>query len=286
MAKLEPQKVNAKRINQLLGMKEENDASIKRSLLAKQFFVDGIETTQQSKQFNKRIVAIIHKMRAFKFDRLLKRIEKQKKINEELITLAPHLYSKTDPDFKEVKVIKDVLKILVSINATSNSQKKTGKQLAARAIKLSKIIRSQINELPDYLDTTSLEQQYQTYLNEAKRFNKEPERVFRLKGHPKKDIVLFYFRTGDTKLQKLHVSAGGVLVIRHELSDEKNFKIQDKFNTGRASIFDTASPIPNELDLNGVLYDEEEIERIREHTKKEKSQADHKIRPENDEYVN
>lgn len=283
-AKQENTAIDPDLVNNLLGRKERVDAFLKRSLLKMAVFVNDVETSAEAGLFNQRIVAVSNKTKTRYLNLIIK---EQQRVNAALVAAAPAYFKESASTFKEVRVIEDAARLTITVNYAVNSQLRTGAQLATRAHRLAAGIRDQIYSTPEHEDKTELLNRMKIYEDEKARFSSEPDRRYRLRTDRHKDIVAMYLPAGGERVERVRVGAGGLLVLRSARAPkgEAFVKILDRCNN-RPSLYDRLTPVENNLDFKGLLYDEEEAELEREHAKRDKDLTEYKIRSKNEQLVN
>lgn len=276
-------KVNAEQINELLGDKNRVDLQVRRNLIKYALFKDEVEAGEDSEIFGTRVVAAMTRTNA---NYLLQLSEEQRRVNEELVELAPMYFKSSSVAFKEMEVLRNVTYLHITVNSAVNSQKRTGKQLAGRAKRLAISTQKEIDSRPTHINASALKEKKALYMADFEMFNSQPDRVFRIRTDKHKDVIAMYMCAGMTKFDKVRVTGGGLLVIKHHMASDENFKVINKYYSDRKSIYDDANPIPNNLDFKGNIYDESELELLRKNSVQHRDDNEQKIRPKGQDLIN
>ncbi|EOX4805109.1 hypothetical protein ACFKIT_003731 [Vibrio alginolyticus] len=281
--------IDIETLNQLLANKQTADARLKRALKHRATFSEQIDGKEDSGLFNDRIVAVVK--RGNPTTRLLEYIEAAKSANKELLERAPQYFNRTSNSFKETTVIENVRRVNITINKAASSQKVTGARLAKRLeAYLRDLDRKLSYDLPED-EKEQLTNNKNTALNELKYFKDNADVEFRKRGQEHNDIVaIIHTYDGNNGgisrvAKKVHVNAGGLVLIRHRSCKDHDVLITNNTTEGR-SIFDEANAFKSVLYPNANMYIESEVDAIREARKELRSKNESKARSQFDGLVN
>nr|WP_182028069.1 hypothetical protein [Vibrio parahaemolyticus] len=281
--------IDIETLNQLLANKQTADARLKRALKHRATFSEQIDGKEDSGLFNDRIVAVVK--RGNPTTRLLVYIDAAKAANKELLERAPQYFNSSSNSFKETTVIDNVRRVNITINKAASSQKMTGSHLIKRLEAYLRDIDRQLSyELPED-ELEQLNKNKADALRELYYFRKHAEIEFRKRGQEHHDIVaiIHTFDGNDSTVsrvaKKVHVNAGGLVVIRHRSCKDHNVLITNNTTEGR-SIFDEANSFKSVLYPTATMYIESELNAIRESRKELRSINENKARSQFDGYVN
>ncbi|HHC6465501.1 TPA: hypothetical protein ACQYC6_004096 [Vibrio parahaemolyticus] len=281
--------IDIETLNQLLANKQTADARLKRALKHRATFSEQIDGKEDSGLFNDRIVAVVK--RGNPTTRLLVYIDAAKAANKELLERAPQYFNSSSNSFKETTVIDNVRRVNITINKAASSQKMTGSHLIKRLEAYLRDIDRQLSyELPED-ELEQLNKNKADALRELYYFRKHAEIEFRKRGQEHHDIVaiIHTFDGNDSTVsrvaKKVHVNAGGLVVIRHRSCKDHNVLITNNTTEGR-SIFDEANSFKSVLYPTATMYIESELNAIRESRKELRSRNENKARSQFDGYVN
>ncbi|ELB2239492.1 hypothetical protein QNZ73_004015 [Vibrio parahaemolyticus] len=276
-------------LNQLLANKQTADARLKRALKHRATFSEQIDGKEDSGLFNDRIVAVVK--RGNPTTRLLEYIDAAKAANKELLERAPQYFNSSSNSFKETTVIDNVRRVNITINKAASSQKMTGARLVKRLEAYLRDVDRQLSyELPED-ELEQLNKNKADALREMDYFQKHADVEFRKRGQEHNDIVaIIHTYDGDNGgmsrvAKKVHVNAGGLVVIRHRSCKDHDVLITNNTTEGR-SIFDEANGFKSVLYPTSTMYIESELNAIRETRKELRSKNENKARSQFDGYVN
>ncbi|MGY5748030.1 hypothetical protein ACXHQO_16315 [Vibrio antiquarius] len=281
--------IDIETLNQLLANKQTADARLKRALKHRATFSEQIDGKEDSGLFNDRIVAVVK--RGNPTTRLLEYIEAAKTANKELLERAPQYFNSSSNSFKETTVIENVRRVNITINKAASSQKVTGARLAKR---LEAYLRDLDRKLSYDLPEDEKEQliaNKNTALNELKYFTDNADVEFRKRGQEHNDIVaIIHTYDGNNGgisrvAKKVHVNAGGLVLIRHRSCKDHDVLVTNNTTEGR-SIYDEANAFKSVLYPNANMYIESEVDAIREARKELRNKNENKARSQFDGYVN
>ncbi|MEN2271651.1 hypothetical protein AAGF18_18690 [Vibrio diabolicus] len=281
--------IDIETLNQLLANKQTADARLKRALKHRATFSEQIDGKEDSGLFNDRIVAVVK--RGNPTTRLLEYIEAAKTANKELLERAPQYFNSSSNSFKETTVIENVRRVNITINKAASSQKVTGARLAKRLeAYLRDLDRKLSYDLPED-EKEQLINNKNTALNELKYFTDNADVEFRKRGQEHNDIVaIIHTYDGNNGgisrvAKKVHVNAGGLVLIRHRSCKDHDVLVTNNTTEGR-SIFDEANAFKSVLYPNANMYIESEVDAIREARKELRNKNENKARSQFDGYVN
>ncbi|NAW53830.1 hypothetical protein CAG67_07810 [Vibrio sp. V41_P2S12T139] len=281
--------IDIETLNQLLANKQTADARLKRALKHRATFSEQIDGKEDSGLFNDRIVAVVK--RGNSTTRLLEYIEAAKTANKELLERAPQYFNSSSNSFKETTVIDNVRRVNITINKAASSQKVTGARLAKRLeAYLRDLDRKLSYDLPED-EKEQLINDKNTALNELKYFTDNADVEFRKRGQEHNDIVaIIHTYDGNNGgisrvAKKVHVNAGGLVLIRHRSCKDHDVLITNNTTEGR-SIYDEANAFKSVLYPNANMYIESEVDAIREARKELRNKNENKARSQFDGYVN
>ncbi|MCS0376535.1 hypothetical protein AB1J03_19720 [Vibrio diabolicus] len=281
--------IDIETLNQLLANKQTADARLKRALKHRATFSEQIDGKEDSGLFNDRIVAVVK--RGNSTTRLLEYIEAAKTANKELLERAPQYFNSSSNSFKETTVIDNVRRVNITINKAASSQKVTGARLAKRLeAYLRDLDRKLSYDLPED-EKEQLINDKNTALNELKYFTDNADVEFRKRGQEHNDIVaIIHTYDGNNGgisrvAKKVHVNAGGLVLIRHRSCKDHDVLVTNNTTEGR-SIFDEANAFKSVLYPNANMYIESEVDAIREARKELRNKNENKARSQFDGYVN
>ncbi|HHF0557880.1 hypothetical protein NB464_21545 [Vibrio diabolicus] len=281
--------IDIETLNQLLANKQTADARLKRALKHRATFSEQIDGKEDSGLFNDRIVAVVK--RGNPTTRLLEYIEAAKAANKELLERAPQYFNSSSNSFKETTVIENVRRVNITINKAASSQKVTGARLAKRLeAYLRDLDRKLSYDLPED-EKEQLIDNKNTALNELKYFTDNADVEFRKRGQEHNDIVaIIHTYDGNNGgisrvAKKVHVNAGGLVLIRHRSCKDHDVLVTNNTTEGR-SIYDEANAFKSVLYPNANMYIESEVDAIREARKELRNKNENKARSQFDGYVN
>ncbi|HHX8579805.1 TPA: hypothetical protein ACVO3K_002950 [Vibrio diabolicus] len=281
--------IDIETLNQLLANKQTADARLKRALKHRATFSEQIDGKEDSGLFNDRIVAVVK--RGNPTTRLLEYIEAAKTANKELLERAPQYFNSSSNSFKETTVIENVRRVNITINKAASSQKVTGARLAKRLeAYLRDLDRKLSYDLPED-EKEQLINSKNTALNELKYFTDNADVEFRKRGQEHNDIVaIIHTYDGNNGgmsrvAKKVHVNAGGLVLIRHRSCKDHDVLVTNNTTAGR-SIYDEANAFKSVLYPNANMYIESEVDAIREARKELRNKNENKARSQFDGYVN
>ncbi|MFH4735130.1 hypothetical protein ACEUKD_23585 (plasmid) [Vibrio diabolicus] len=281
--------IDIETLNQLLANKQTADARLKRALKHRATFSEQIDGKEDSGLFNDRIVAVVK--RGNPTTRLLEYIEAAKTANKELLERAPQYFNSSSNSFKETTVIENVRRVNITINKAASSQKVTGARLAKRLeAYLRDLDRKLSYDLPED-EKEQLIDNKNTALNELKYFTDNADVEFRKRGQEHNDIVaIIHTYDGNNGgisrvAKKVHVNAGGLVLIRHRSCKDHDVLVTNNTTEGR-SIYDEANAFKSVLYPNANMYIESEVDAIREARKELRNKNENKARSQFDGYVN
>ncbi|MCS0305753.1 hypothetical protein [Vibrio diabolicus] len=281
--------IDIETLNQLLANKQTADARLKRALKHRATFSEQIDGKEDSGLFNDRIVAVVK--RGNPTTRLLEYIEAAKTANKELLERAPQYFNSSSNSFKETTVIENVRRVNITINKAASSQKVTGARLAKRLeAHLRDLDRKLSYDLPED-EKEQLIDNKNTALNELKYFTDNADVEFRKRGQEHNDIVaIIHTYDGNNGgisrvAKKVHVNAGGLVLIRHRSCKDHDVLVTNNTTEGR-SIYDEANAFKSVLYPNANMYIESEVDAIREARKELRSKNESKARSQFDGLVN
>ncbi|HHX8330448.1 TPA: hypothetical protein ACVOYW_004226 [Vibrio alginolyticus] len=281
--------IDIETLNQLLANKQTADARLKRALKHRATFSEQIDGKEDSGLFNDRIVAVVK--RGNPTTRLLEYIEAAKTANKELLERAPQYFNSSSNSFKETTVIENVRRVNITINKAASSQKVTGARLAKRLeAYLRDLDRKLSYDLPED-EKEQLTNNKNTALNELKYFTDNADVEFRKRGQEHNDIVaIIHTYDGNNGgmsrvAKKVHVNAGGLVLIRHRSCKDHDVLVTNNTTEGR-SIYDEANAFKSVLYPNANMYIESEVDAIREARKELRNKNENKARSQFDGYVN
>lgn len=276
--------IDGVRINELLAKKEASDRDVREEMERCALFQSKINGVADSEFADTRIVAVVYEGDVA--ESLLGKIEKQKEVNESLVSEAPMYFKEVSQSFRTPLVIRNVTKLKVTVNTAVSSQKRTGEQIVARYDRMIKRVEKEIKSLRRPESRQKRSELVEVLKMERNQFAKFPEKVYRLRTRGHDDVIALYCVAGGSDvLEKIRVNAGGLVAIKDRNSSLQDFTVKHDKQT-KSSVYEDLVPIPNSLGLPGELYDESQAEKIREQRKRDRNDNEEKIRPKGDEFVN
>jgi hypothetical protein len=276
--------VDAERVSNLLANKEAADRDVYEEMKRYALFEGKVSGVMDSDYADSRIVSVVYE--GDTANKLLDKIDRQIKANEELVEAAPMYFTESSQSFRKPVVLRNVTKLKVTINTAVASQKKTGLDLVARYERAIRRNEREINKLRRKESREKRIELIKTLMQERDQFAKQPDKVYRIRTKGHDDVIaLFSVKGGPEAMEKMRVNVGGLIAIKDRDSSLQDFSVKT-VKKEKSSVYSDMVPIPNSLGLNGLLYDEAEAEKIREMRKQERSQNEEKIRPKGDDIIN
>ncbi|EGR1298328.1 hypothetical protein EAF56_20290 [Vibrio alginolyticus] len=276
--------IDAERINDLLADKERADRDVHAEMRQYALYEGKVSGVMDSEYADSRIVAVVYE--GDTTDKLLGKIEQQAKINEQLVEEAPMYFKDASQSFRTPTIIRNVTKLKVTVNSAVSSQKRTGEQLVARYARAIKRLERELKTLKRKEKIEKNQELIETLKAEMATFAKKPEKLYRLRTKAHDDVIALYsVAGGPVAMEKVRVNVGGLVAVKDKNASLQHFSVKP-VKRDNSSVYAELEPIPNSLGLKGLLFDEDEAEKLRELRQQEKSQNEEKIRPKGDDLVN
>ena len=282
--------LDAENINRLQAKKEKADERVRDLLKKAAFFREKVSTSGEGTLFDERIVSILDKGDDAR--KIEAAVNKLKQINDELVNAAPMFFSHDSQAFKTPTILKNVHRLHITRNEAVNSQQKTGLQLSK---KLERMQRDTLRDIKavekgdsdnKQAELDELNQVLTCIQAELAMFLEQKDKIFRLRRESRTDVQAIYLQFGDDKSKKARVNAGGLIAIKVAGCKDENFKVIDKPYAARKPLYEEVTPIETIMDLNGKLYDDDEVEAVRRQRAEQNGKNEAKIRPKNEPLVN
>tara|TARA_Y100000588_G_scaffold127589_1_gene139819 strand:- start:5958 stop:6842 length:885 start_codon:yes stop_codon:yes gene_type:complete len=262
-------KVDIDTLNRLLANKQKADDRYKKAMLHRATYKEDIELKDDDGNQNQRVICIVKK--GNQTTRLLAYAQAVVDANKALLEAAPEYFDAKSNMFKEPTIVDGARKVTITVNKAASSRLVTGATISKllRSRKRNNTVKLQ-HELTEE-ERDNLEKEQITIDKELAYFEDKQEMRIRRRSQEHRDVMALCFmpitgKAGKTKpADKIHVNAGGLIIIRHRSCDDSDINIVDNTTaTGRYSIYDEANPIETVLAESVSFYDESELELIRQ----------------------
>ncbi|QFT40060.1 MULTISPECIES: hypothetical protein [unclassified Vibrio] len=288
--KTTPPAIDIDTLNGLLAAKQIADDRLKKALLHRATFTEDLQQKDENGETLQRIVCIAK--RGNTTTRLINYIDDVKKANKELLERAPQYFDSSSLIFREPTIIYDARKITLTINKTASTRTVTGKQIAKMVRARMRNIESQLRyDLPEE-ERSRLEDLIVNGQVELDYYDNNPDKKFKRRSFEHRDVIAICRHRDPANpsrtlpAAKTHVNSGGLIIIRHRSCLDSDINIIDNTGADSRSIYDEVVPLQTILDIKAQIYDDAELELVREARKKLKSDNINKPRSQFDGLVN
>lgn len=278
-------------LNRLLANKQKADDRYKKAMLHRATYKEDIELTDDDGNQNQRVICIVKK--GNQTTRLLEYAKAVVDANKELLDAAPEYFDGKSNMFKEPTIVDGARKITITVNKAASSRLITGATISKllHSRKRNNTVKLQ-HELSEE-ERCNLEEEQVKIDKELAYFEDKQELQIRRRSQEHRDVVALCFmpitgQAGKTKpADKIHVNAGGLIIIRHRSCADSDINIVDNTtSTGRYSIYDEANPIETVLAETVRFYDESELALIRQARAESRGKNTTKARSQFDGLIN